>query len=71
MGTLSNLPGLIAGIQPMELALALITLAILWFTPASVKRFCPPQLLALGAGNGSVDDPVPRRRPQDHPSVQR
>ena len=50
MGTLSNLPGLIAGIQPMELALALITVAILWFTPASVKRFCPPQLLALVLG---------------------
>ena len=50
MGTLSNLPGLIAGIQPMELALALITVAILWFTPASLKRFCPPQLLALVLG---------------------
>ncbi len=50
MGTLANLPGLIAGIQPMELALALITVAILWFTPASVKRFCPPQLLALVLG---------------------
>ena len=50
MGTLSNLPALVRGVQPMELALALITVAILWFTPNSVKKFCPPQLLALVLG---------------------
>ena len=52
MGTLTNLPGLITGVQPMELTLALITMAILWLTPSSVKRFCPPQLLALVVGHG-------------------
>ena len=34
----------------MELLLALITLAILWFTPSAVKKLCPPQLLALVIG---------------------
>ena len=50
MGTITHLPTLFTNIQPMELALALITVAILWFTPSSVKKFCPPQLLALVFG---------------------
>ncbi|MEB3159696.1 MAG: SulP family inorganic anion transporter [Synechococcus sp.] len=50
MGTLTHLPSLFSNVQPTELALALITVAILWFTPAKVKRFCPPQLLALVFG---------------------
>ena len=50
MGTITQLPTLFTNIQPMELALALITVAILWFTPSSVKKFCPPQLLALVFG---------------------
>ena len=50
IGTLPSLPSLVAGIQPMELALALITVAILWFTPSGIKKFCPPQLLALVLG---------------------
>ena len=50
MGTITHLPTLLTNIQPMELALALITVAILWFTPSSVKKFCPPQLLALVLG---------------------
>ena len=50
IGTLTSLPSLVAGIQPMELALALITVAILWFTPSGIKKFCPPQLLALVLG---------------------
>ena len=50
MGTITQLPNLFTNIQPMELALALITVAILWFTPSSVKKFCPPQLLALVLG---------------------
>lgn len=50
MGTITQLPSLFTNIQPMELALALITVAILWFTPSSVKKFCPPQLLALVLG---------------------
>ena len=50
MGRLTQLPTLFSNVQPMELALAVITVAILWFTPASVKKFCPPQLLALVFG---------------------
>jgi len=50
IGTLTSLPSLVAGIQPMELALALITVGILWFTPSGIKKFCPPQLLALVLG---------------------
>ena len=50
MGTLSQLPALIQGTQPMELSLAVITLAILWFTPSALKKVCPPQLLALVVG---------------------
>jgi SulP family sulfate permease len=50
MGTLSQLPTLVQGTRPMELLLAVITLAILWFTPAGLKKFCPPQLLALVVG---------------------
>ena len=50
IGTLSQLPALIQGTRPMELLLAVITLAILWFTPSSLKKFCPPQLLALLVG---------------------
>ena len=50
MGTLSQLPDLIQGTQPMELSLAVITLAILWFTPSALKKVCPPQLLALVVG---------------------
>ena len=50
IGTLGALPELAAGVQPLELALAVITLLILWFTPEQLKRFCPPQLLALVVG---------------------
>ena len=50
MGTLEAIPALMQGIQPMELLLAVITLAILWFTPSAVKKVCPPQLLALVVG---------------------
>ena len=50
IGTLEAIPALVQGIQPMELLLAVITLAILWFTPSAVKKLCPPQLLALVVG---------------------
>ena len=50
IGTLEAIPALMQGIQPMELLLAVITLAILWFTPSAVKKLCPPQLLALVVG---------------------
>ena len=50
VGTLMALPELVANIQPMELTLAVVTLLILWFTPEQLKRWVPPQLLALLIG---------------------
>ncbi|NDD68254.1 MAG: SulP family inorganic anion transporter [Synechococcaceae bacterium WB9_4xC_028] len=50
VGTLTQLPQLLSGVRPYELALALITVAILWLTPSRLKKICPPQLLALVVG---------------------
>jgi|TARA_B100001741_G_scaffold279114_1_gene251530 SulP family sulfate permease len=50
IGTLQAIPELLAGAQPMEVCLALITLAILWFTPKQLKKIAPPQLIALVVG---------------------
>ncbi|MEB3350410.1 MAG: SulP family inorganic anion transporter [Cyanobacteriota bacterium] len=50
MGTLNALPQLVQNARPTEVLLALLTLAILWFTPAKVKKVAPPQLIALVIG---------------------
>ncbi len=50
LGTVQNLPQLLANINPAETALAALTLAILFLTPSKLKRFVPPQLLALVVG---------------------
>ncbi|HBP53651.1 MAG TPA: sodium-independent anion transporter [Synechococcus sp. UBA8638] len=50
MGALQNLPQLVGGIQPLELLLAVITVAILWFTPSAIKKLLPVQVLALVFG---------------------
>lgn len=50
MGTLTALPQLLPATRLPELILALVTVAIIWFTPAQVKRFAPPQLVALVVG---------------------
>ncbi|MDP5117970.1 MAG: SulP family inorganic anion transporter, partial [Prochlorococcaceae cyanobacterium MAG_34] len=50
IGTLNSLPQLIQNARLPEVILALITLAILWFTPAAIKKIAPPQLIALVAG---------------------
>lgn len=50
LGTLGSLPELLTNIQPEETALAVLTVAILLFTPSKLKRFVPPQLLALVIG---------------------
>jgi SulP family sulfate permease len=47
---LQSIPALIAGIRPEETMLALVTIAILFFMPFKLKRYLPPQLLALVAG---------------------
>jgi SulP family sulfate permease len=50
IGVLENIPVLIAGIRPEETLLALLTLAILFLMPGRLKRYMPPQLLALLVG---------------------
>jgi sulfate permease, SulP family len=50
MGTLKAFPQLLQSARPSEVLLALISLAILWFTPARVKKVAPPQLIALVVG---------------------
>ena len=47
IATLNNLPELLAGVRVQETVLALLTVAILFFVPARMKRYLPPQLLAL------------------------
>ncbi len=50
LGTLTTIPSLLAATRPAEVTLALVTLAILWLTPARLKKVAPPQLIALIAG---------------------
>ena len=50
MGTLNALPQLLSSARLPEVMLAVITLAILWLTPAGVKKIAPPQLIALVIG---------------------
>lgn len=50
LGMVQNLPLLLTKINPAETALGLLTLAIIFFMPAKLKRFAPPQLVALIIG---------------------
>ena len=50
VGTVQNIPTLIGNINPLETLLAVITVAILFFYPSKLKKFLPPQLLALIVG---------------------
>jgi SulP family sulfate permease len=50
IGSLKELPTLLAGPDVGELALGLMTLAILFLMPKAWRRYLPPQLLALVAG---------------------
>ncbi|MGL5192111.1 MAG: bicarbonate transporter BicA [Chroococcales cyanobacterium] len=50
IGVLQNFPNLIANINPWETILGATTLGILFFYPAKLKRFMPPQLVALLIG---------------------
>lgn len=47
LSVLQNIPQLIAGIKPQETLLAAITIGILFFLPAKIKRYLPAQLIAL------------------------
>lgn len=51
LGTLGSLPELIAGINPGETALAVFTFALILFFPTQLRRFMPPQLIALVVGS--------------------
>ena len=50
LGTVQNLPTLISNINPLETFLAVLTVGFLFFYPSKLKKFMPPQLLALIAG---------------------
>lgn len=50
IGTITNLPNLIANMNPAETGLALLTVVILFFMPKQLKKFVPPQLVALVVG---------------------
>ena len=50
LGTLQNLPQLLAGVKPLELLLAAVTVAILWLWPQRIKKYIPPQVVALVFG---------------------
>ena len=50
LGTIQALPELFSKINPNELFLGSLALAIIFLMPSQWKRFCPPQLLALIVG---------------------
>ena len=50
IGTLQALPQLLSQARPLEVSLALMTLAILWFTPKQLTKIAPSQLIALVLG---------------------
>lgn len=46
-GAISAFPDVIANINYLEAAMALATLALIFFTPRKIKHWIPPQLIAL------------------------
>lgn len=50
LGTLRSLPILIQNIDPIEAGLGVLTLAILFLMPRRLRRYAPPQLIALVIG---------------------
>lgn len=50
LGTLRSLPSLLANIQPSETILALLTVVIIIFFPKNLRKFAPPQLVAMIIG---------------------
>ena len=50
LGTVQNIPNLIGNIQPVETILAILTIAILVFSPKKINKIVPPQLSALIIG---------------------
>ena len=50
LGTVQSIPQLLANIDPIEAGLGALTLAIIFLMPSKLKRFVPPQLVALVVG---------------------
>lgn len=50
LGTLEAIPRLVADMNPAETALAALSLALIILVPARMRRYAPPQLLALILG---------------------
>jgi len=50
LGMVQNLPALLSKVNPAETALGVLTLAIIFLMPSKLKRFAPPQLVALIIG---------------------
>ncbi|NJR61600.1 MAG: SulP family inorganic anion transporter [Cyanobacteria bacterium CRU_2_1] len=50
LGTITNLPNLLANINPAAAILGALTLAIIFLMPRKLKRIAPPQLVALIVG---------------------
>ncbi|MDF0551945.1 SulP family inorganic anion transporter [Kamptonema sp. UHCC 0994] len=50
LGILNNLPQLVSNIDPIETILGLMTVAIIFLMPKQIKRYVPPQLIALIVG---------------------
>ncbi|MBF2020801.1 MAG: SulP family inorganic anion transporter [Hydrococcus sp. C42_A2020_068] len=50
LGMVQNLPQLLSNINPAEAALGALTLAIIFLMPSKIKRYAPPQLVALIVG---------------------
>lgn len=50
LGVVQNLPQLLANINPAETALGVLTVAIIFLMPSKLKRYAPPQLVALIVG---------------------
>ena len=67
IGTVRNLDTLVGGIQPSAAILALVTVLIILFFPKGLRKFAPPQLVAMIVGTvlsltvlGAVGDELPR-----------
>ena len=50
LGTLRELPTLLSNLQPSAAILALVTLLIILFFPKGLRKFAPPQLVAMIIG---------------------
>ncbi|PMB23241.1 sodium-independent anion transporter [Fischerella thermalis CCMEE 5319] len=50
LGMVQNLPQLLSNINPIETLLGVLTLAIIFLMPSKLKRYAPPQLVALIVG---------------------